>query len=100
MCKGLNDYTDQMVLDNLIRGLADKLIKREVLATPETECTLSKVLRFAESEESGRPSIFECVPGRSRPLSLIRKWQQGGMANAPSRQCHNCGKMLSLQHKM
>ena len=34
---GQTDYTDQMVLDNLIRGLAGKGIKRKVLATPETE---------------------------------------------------------------
>ena len=36
-CKGLNDYTDQMVMDKLIRGLADEEITREVLATPDTE---------------------------------------------------------------
>ena len=36
-CKELNDYTDQMVMDKLIRGLADEEITREVLATPDTE---------------------------------------------------------------
>ena len=35
-CKKMTDYTDLMVLDNLIRGLADEEIKRKVLATPET----------------------------------------------------------------
>ena len=29
-CKGQADYTDQMVLDNLIRGLADEEIKMKV----------------------------------------------------------------------
>ena len=48
------DYTDQMLLDNLIRGLADEEIKRKVLVTPETECTLEKVIRFVEAEESGK----------------------------------------------
>ena len=32
----MTDYTDLMVLDSLIRGLADEEIKRKVLATPET----------------------------------------------------------------
>jgi hypothetical protein len=34
---GQTDYTEQMVLDNLSRGLAGKGIKRKVLATPETK---------------------------------------------------------------
>ena len=34
------DYTDQMVLDNLIRSLADEDIKKKVLAKPEENCTL------------------------------------------------------------
>ena len=39
-----------MVMDNLIRGLADEEIKRKVLATTETDYTLAKVLRFVEAE--------------------------------------------------
>ena len=34
-CGEAADYTDQMVLDNLIRGLADDDIKKKVLAMPE-----------------------------------------------------------------
>ena len=52
VCKEQADYTDMMVLDILIRGLADEEIKRKVLATPETKCTIAKVLRFVEAEES------------------------------------------------
>ena len=94
-CKGQADYTDKMVLDNLIRGLADEEIKRKVLATPETDCTLAKVLRFVEAEESGKYSLsdsklFDSVSGMSS-----FKRQQGGMVktevnpprNANPRQC-------------
>ena len=80
-CKGLNNYTDQMVIDNLIRGLADEEIMREVLATPDTECNLNKVSGFLVSEESVM----------SRPPSHIRKQQQqGGQVKAVPRQCNNC----------
>ena len=58
-CKGQADYTDQMVLDNLIRGLADEEIKRKVLATPETECTLAKVLRFVVADDSDKYSLSD-----------------------------------------
>ena len=34
-CQQKVDYTDQMVLFNLIRGLADEEVKKKVLATPE-----------------------------------------------------------------
>ena len=41
-----------------------------MLATPETECTMAKVLRFAEAEESGKYSLsdsklFHSVAGMS-----------------------------------
>ena len=40
-----------MLLDNLIRGLADEEIKAKVFALPEEDCTAEKVLRFVEAEE-------------------------------------------------
>ena len=48
-CQQKVDYTDQMVLDNLIRGLADEEVKKKVLATPEVECTLPKILQLIEA---------------------------------------------------
>ena len=68
-----------MVLDNLIRGLGDKKIKRKVLATPETDCTLAKVMRFVEVEESTKYSLsnsklFDSVSG----VSSFKR-QQGGV---------------------
>jgi hypothetical protein len=39
-CKLPVDFTDQMVLDNLIRGLANEEVKRKLLDKPEEERTL------------------------------------------------------------
>ena len=58
-CEQLTDYTDHMVLDNLIRGLADEEINGKVLAIPETECTLEKIITFVEAEESGKCSLSD-----------------------------------------
>ena len=51
------DYTDEMVLDNFIRGLSDEEIKSKVFAMQEENCTPEKVLRFVEAEELGRSSV-------------------------------------------
>lgn len=40
---GKVDFTDVMVLDNLIRGLYDMDIKIKVLAKDEADCTLDKI---------------------------------------------------------
>ena len=101
-CKDQADYTDQMVLDNLIRGLADEEIKRKVLATNETDYTLAKVLRFVEAEESGKFSLsdskmFDTVAGMSG-----FKRQQGEVAKQneviPPKVCHTQGLLELLNH--
>ena len=53
------DFTEQMVRDHLIRGLADLEIKKKVLALEWKECTLEKVLSFVEAEELGKRSISD-----------------------------------------
>ena len=51
------DYTEEMVLDNFIRGLSDEEIKSKVFAMQEEDCTPEKVLRFVEAEELGHSSV-------------------------------------------
>ena len=65
-CGEKEDYTDQMVLDNLIRGLADDDIKKKVLAIPEENLTLEKVLQFVQAEEIGKLSLSD-----SKVLELV-----------------------------
>ena len=40
------DFTEQMVLDNLICGLADEAIQTKVFAMNDKDITLSKVVKF------------------------------------------------------
>ena len=85
------DYTDQMVLDNLIRGMADEEIKKKVLAMPEETCTLESVLKFVQAEEIGKLSLsdskaIESVAG----LSGYKK-KQKEEGTKVFKGCHNCG---------
>ena len=45
--------------------LADEEIKRRVLANPKTECTLDKIIRFVEAEESGKYNLSDSVSDMS-----------------------------------
>ena len=64
------DYTEEMVLDNFIRGLADEEIKSKVFALQEEDCTSEKVLRFVEAEELGRSSVLDIRPaGEAQQIS-------------------------------
>ena len=56
------DYTDKMVLDNFICGMADEEIKSKVFALKEEDCTTDNVLRFVEAEELGRSSVSDIRP--------------------------------------
>ena len=51
-CKQSVDYTDKMVLQQLIYGLADEEIHRKMLA--KTEMTLEEAVKFVTAEESGK----------------------------------------------
>ena len=46
------DYTDAMVLQQLIYGLADEEIQRKLLAKPKM--TLEEAEKFVIAEESGK----------------------------------------------
>ena len=72
-----------MVLDNLTRGHADEEIKRKVLATAKTDCTLAKVLWFVEAEESAKYSLsdsklFKSVSGYPHSRGSSRKGAWSG----------------------
>ena len=45
-CSQEVDFTEQMVLDHLIRGLADEAIQTKVLAMNDEDITLTKVIKF------------------------------------------------------
>ena len=45
------DYTDEMVLDNFVRGLADEEIKTKVFALREDNCTAENMHKGLESAQ-------------------------------------------------
>jgi len=53
------DFTEQMVLDHLICGIADEAIQAKVLAMQEVDATLPKVIEFIESEELTKWSLSD-----------------------------------------
>ena len=66
-----------MVLDHVIRGLADEAIQAKVLAMPEVDVTLPKVIKFIESEELAKWSLSDTkaigpVSGVSSYKKLIK----------------------------
>ena len=103
-CLGCNqkvDYTDEMVVDNLIRGLADEEVKKKVLAAPEAECTLDKVLRLVEAEESGKYSLsdskmFDSVSGLSTFKKQLRDPVKKEEPSVDSDVHFKCGKKHKL----
>ena len=96
------DYTSEVVLDNLIRGLADEEIQRKVLALPDEDCTLPKVVKFVEAEEMGRQSMRDTkdISGDISALSSYRLQRRapaggeqllGGGGRSGGRRCYDCG---------
>ena len=74
------DYTEEMVLDNFIRGLSDEEIKSKVFAMQEEDCTPEKVLRFVEAEELGRSSSRDIRP--SSDVHQISGYMRGKMSGS------------------
>ena len=56
-CEQSVDFTDRMVLQQLIFGLADDEIQRKMLA--KTEMTLEEAVKFVTAEESGKWSQLD-----------------------------------------
>ena len=66
-----------MVLDHLIRGLADEAIQTKVLAMNEEDISLPKVVKFVESEELAKWSLSDTKAiGPVSGLSLYKKGTQ------------------------
>ena len=56
-CKTAICYTDEVIMDQVIAGIADHEIQKDVLSHPEAAIlTLEKLLLFIEGKESGQTS--------------------------------------------
>ena len=87
------DFTEQMVLDHLIRGLADETIQTKVLAMNDEDITLSKVVKFIESEELAKWSLSDTkAVGAVSGLSSYKKTFKISSSNNKLKLCRKCGE--------
>ena len=93
------DYTDEMVLDNFVRGLVDEEIKTKVFALKEEDCTPENVLKVVEAEELGKRSVQDTKQlSDIHAVSAYKRLQRNnptvpetpGSPSTPRWQCFNC----------
>ena len=75
-CRATIDYSQEMVLDQLVRGLNDNQIQRQVLSCKEEDFNLDTVEKVIIAEESSRVTqkVSEpSTPGFIAPLPTFRK---------------------------
>ena len=103
--QGTTDYSNKMVMHQLIRGLVDPSIQEQVLSHAATNpnLTVEQVQAFIESKESGkRDQITLNKPGNLSRISDYRKAKQHGKQETgvgsetprvdPAAKCGHCGR--------
>ena len=91
-CKQSVDFTDRMVLQQMIYGLADDEIQRKILG--KTEMTLEEAEKFVIAEESGKWSQLESKSEQQMAAGISSyKFQQIQQQQVQKKkQCCTCGK--------
>ena len=103
-CQDPVPYTDAVIMDQVIAGLADTEIQKDVLSHPDAATMdLDKLLQFVEGKESGQASqglLSGSVVGAVKQLkckfcgSYHDKGRQ--FCKAAGKKCDKCGKMNHL----
>jgi hypothetical protein len=86
-CTHTFDYSDEIIKDHLIRGIADPEILSDLLGDPKTDRTLEETVCFIAQKEQGKvtqTAVGECAGA----MSSIRKTPQIGRGS----ECWACGK--------
>ena len=106
-CNHVFDYSEEIIKDNLVRGIADPEILSDLLGDPKTDRTLDETVSFIAQKEQGK--VTKCAVGdcagamcnsrkpKPPPQSLVsgaKCWACGGPAhghrndrNARSKNC-------------
>merc|ERR1712055_823883 len=76
-CQVENDYSEEMILDQLIRGIGDKEILADLLGDTKTDRTLSEVVEFIArkeqaKQEQGKVSFESTGAVRQTPVTPPR----------------------------
>ena len=60
-CNHEVNYMDEMIRDSLMRGLADEDIQLSLLRDSNQDASLTEVLKFVETKESGKRSAAQLI---------------------------------------
>ena len=100
-CGKILSYSDQMIRDTLIIGLADDDIRLDLLGRSDEEMSLDKTISFIEAKESGKRSAGRLNPIHgSQPASIdatssyrqMERRRLQSQNKPPERNCGYCGK--------
>ena len=86
VCTTMVDYTNAMVLQQMIRGLADEEIQRKLLA--KSDLSMEDAEKFVMAEESGKWSQAESKSGQQVVAGMSRYKQEQQQQQRP---CGRCG---------
>ena len=101
-CNKIVFYTEPVIMDQLIAGLADLEIQKDVLSHPEAPTlTLEKLLTFVEGKESGQASqglmsgnLVADVTKKLKCRFCGDQHQRGKQfCKAAGKKCEKCGKV-------
>ena len=93
-CNTVVDYTDSMVLQQMIRGLADDEIQRKLLA--KSEMTLGEAEKFVMAEESGKWSQAD---SRSEPQIAAGLSTYKSQQTLKPKPCGRCGGVAHIKEE-
>ena len=99
------DYSQEIIKDNLVRGIADQEILADLLGDPKTDRSLEEMVSFISQKEQGkatRAAVGDCAA----PISTLRNGSRNDNSNTrPQSKCWACGgpshgpKMTRSQEK-
>ena len=103
-CQAPVTYTDAVIMDQVIAGLADAEIQKDVLSHPDAATMdLDKLLQFVEGKESGQASqglLSGSIVGAVKQMKckFCGSYHDKGrkFCMAAGKKCDSCGKMNHL----
>ena len=88
-CTHVFDFSDEIIKDNLVRGIADPEIMSDFLGDPKTDRTLEESVSFIAQKEQGK--VTKSAVGDSiRAMGTTRSNPRQPQA-PPGRKCWACG---------
>ena len=96
------DFTEEVVMGDVVRGLADPEVKAIVLGEVEQKTDLKGLIQLIQAKEYGKSStdtpaasVSELSPAGKRKCFNCGGAHKGGKDNCPAngRKCNNCSKL-------